>query len=175
MFCSTAAKRAAIFMALCGLCAGLAGRSAAAIVEFPIPSGGGEVNSITCGPDGAYWFVEFTGNRIGRIDTNGVITEYSVPTGASLPYDIVTGPDGTNLWFTEAATSKLGRIGTNGAITEFQLPFTITGTGITVGPDPTGFGCWILAKTLRGESTAASWPSPSATAPSRERLTITRT
>src|SRR5262245_25965095 len=48
---------------------------------------------ITYGPDGAYWFTEFNGNRIGRIATNGVIKEFSIPTANSQPFDIVTGPD----------------------------------------------------------------------------------
>jgi virginiamycin B lyase len=132
---SAAVKRAAIFMALLGLCAGLPGRATAAIVEFPLPNPGVNPQGITFGPDGAYWFAEISGNRIGRIDTNGNIIEYGVPTPSSGPYDIVAGPDGTNLWFTEAATSKIGRIGTNGVIQEFPLPFTITATGITAGPD----------------------------------------
>ncbi len=132
---SAAVKRAAIFMALCGLCAGAAFQCPGAIVEFPIPNPGVAPQGITAGPDGAIWYVEFSGDRIGRIDTNGVITEYGLPSPASGPYDIVTGPDGTNLWFTEATTSRLGRISTNGVIQEFPLPFTVTCTGITMGPD----------------------------------------
>jgi virginiamycin B lyase len=132
---SAAVKRAAIFLALCGLCAGPVVHCPGAIVEFPIPSPGVAPQGLTSGPDGAYWFTEFSGNRIGRIDTNGNIIEYGVPTAGCLPYDIVTGPDGTNLWFTEASTSKIGRISTNGVIQEFPLPFTVTATGITVGPD----------------------------------------
>jgi virginiamycin B lyase len=124
----------AIFMALCGLCAGLAGRGAAAIVEFPLLSVTALPRGITCGPDGAYWFVEYGEARIGRVDTNGVVTEYVIPSGNCGPYSIVTGPDG-NLWFSETLLSQVGRIGTNGVIQEFRLPFTVVGTGITVGPD----------------------------------------
>ena len=129
-----AVKRAAIFMALCGLCAGLAGRGAAAILEFPIPSLVAEPRAITFGPDGAYWFTEYGEGKIGRIDTNGVITEYPIPSGLSAPYGIVTGPD-SNLWFTEVSFNQVGRIGTNGVIQEFRLPFDVVGTGITLGPD----------------------------------------
>jgi virginiamycin B lyase len=122
-------------MALCGLWAGLAARCAAAIVEFPIPSVAADPEGITCGPDGAYWFVEFNEGQIGRIDTNGNLREYVIPSGGSRPYDIVNAGDGSNLWFTEASYSQIGRINTNGAIQEFRLPFTATSTGITVGPD----------------------------------------
>lgn len=132
---SAAVKRAAIFMALLGFCAALPGRASAAIVEFPILSSGSWPLGMTYGPDGAYWFVEYAQSRIGRIDTNGVVTEYAIPTANCHPYDIAVGPDGTNLWFTEAYVSQIGRIGTNGVIQEFKLPFTIVGTGITTGPD----------------------------------------
>ena len=55
--------------------------------------------SIAAGPDGNLWFTETSGNKIGRITTAGVITEFSVPT-ATAALDIAAGPDG-NLWFTE--------------------------------------------------------------------------
>jgi virginiamycin B lyase len=40
------------------------------------------------------WFTEDSGNKIGRITPAGVITEFSIPTPNSRPYDIATGPDG---------------------------------------------------------------------------------
>lgn len=49
------------------------------------------------------------------------ILEYTVPTAASTPARIVTGPDG-NLWFTESDANKVARISTSGAITEFAIP-----------------------------------------------------
>ena len=65
---------------------------------------GAQPTSIVAGPDGNLWFTEFNGgNRIGRITTAGVITEFSTGiTAGALPYGITAGPDG-NLWFTEAA------------------------------------------------------------------------
>jgi len=48
---------------------------------------------ITSGPDGALWFTELLGNKIGRITTEGVITEFPVPTPASQPNTIRPGPD----------------------------------------------------------------------------------
>ncbi len=65
--------------------------------------------SITVGPDGNLWFTEFLGHKIGRIDTNGTITEFPLPMILEEPYRIFTGPD-DNLWFTEANTYKIGRI-----------------------------------------------------------------
>jgi streptogramin lyase len=45
-----------------------------------VPTAGSSPTSITVGPDGALWFTEQTGNKIGRITTAGVITEYPIPT-----------------------------------------------------------------------------------------------
>jgi hypothetical protein len=38
------------------------------ITEFPIPTPASEPGGIVAGPDGAVWFTEFFGNRIGRIE-----------------------------------------------------------------------------------------------------------
>ena len=54
------------------------------------------------GPDGNLWFTESLGNRIGRITTAGVMTEFPRHRPGSRPSGIVAGPDG-NLWFTEQA------------------------------------------------------------------------
>ena len=89
----------------------------------------------TEGPDGAMWFTEFYGNKIGRITTSGSITEYSV-SGGGEPYSITTGPDGA-LWFTEF-NNKIGRITTSGSITQYSVPFSSRGQspeGIAAGSD----------------------------------------
>jgi virginiamycin B lyase len=113
--------------------------SAQTFTEFPIPSHpGGQPEGITVGPDGALWFTEYTGNKIGRITTAGVITEFPTITIDSRSRSITTGPDGA-LWFTEAGASKIGRIPTtatpeNPQLTEFPVP--LSGPfGITTGPD----------------------------------------
>jgi streptogramin lyase len=105
------------------------------INEFNLPSAGSTPHGIVRGPDGALWFTEFNGNRIGRCTTAGVITEYPLPTGGSGPVGIVTGPDGA-LWFVEEFGNRIGRCTTGGAITEYPVP---TGGSmpaeIAVGPD----------------------------------------
>jgi len=77
--------------------------------------------NITAGPDGAMWFTELDANRIGRITTGGVVTEYPIPTANAGPYGITAGSDNA-LWFTETNVSKIGRIGTDGTITEYDAP-----------------------------------------------------
>ena len=52
------------------------------------------------GPDGALWFTEYDGNKIGRITTAGAVTEFPIPTAGSQPSAMTVGPDGA-LWFIE--------------------------------------------------------------------------
>ena len=99
-----------------------AGATAQAVTEFNIPTTvTSDPFSIVAGPDGALWFTERFANAIGRIDTSGNITEFTVPSVVSFPQVITAGPDNA-LWFTETFTSKIGRIDTSGNITEFDLP-----------------------------------------------------
>ncbi|HVT06443.1 MAG TPA: hypothetical protein VHO67_03255, partial [Polyangia bacterium] len=97
---------------------------------------------ITSGPDGNLWFTELV-NKVDRITTAGVVTEFSIPTTGASPGVITPGPDG-NLWFTEAI-GQIGRITPAGVITEFAAPTVAypysphtpnqKGGGITAGPD----------------------------------------
>src|SRR5580704_13809820 len=75
----------------------LAPAAGAAITNYPDPSIQGP-NGMTAGPDGALWFVNSTGNSIGRITTAGAITHYTDPSIHG-PKDIAVGSDGA-LWFT---------------------------------------------------------------------------
>ena len=75
---------------------------------------------IVAGPDGALWFTEARGDKIGRITTTGDVTEYPIPTAGAFAADITVGPDGA-LWFTESSGNKIGRITTKGELTEYPL------------------------------------------------------
>ena len=101
------------------------------IVEYAVPTVGSLPAGITAGPDGALWFTESLGDKIGRITTSGTITEYPVPTPSSQPNGITAGPDGA-LWFAETQGGKIGRITTQGSISEY--PATNNGS-IVAGPD----------------------------------------
>jgi virginiamycin B lyase len=48
----------------------------------------------TLGPDGAIWFDEAFGNKIGRITPAGVISQFALPHSGSAPVGITRGPDG---------------------------------------------------------------------------------
>lgn len=129
---------AGLILALAGIalvCATPDVALAQTFTEYPIPTGASRPWWITLGPDGAMWFTERDGNKIGRIDAAGTITEFPIPTFPSSPEGIVLGPDG-NLWFTESyglAGQKIGRITTAGTITEFNG--ADSPRPITVGPD----------------------------------------
>jgi streptogramin lyase len=62
---------------------------------------------ITVGPDGNLWFIERNYNKVGRVTTSGVFTEFPIPTPYGSPYGIATGLD-ANLWFTEFDGNKIG-------------------------------------------------------------------
>lgn len=106
-----------------------------AITSYPLPNPNSIPERIVAGPDGALWFTESNGNRIGRISTSGAITEFTVPTHASAPTGIAAGADG-NVWFTEKVGNRIARISTAGTFAEF--PSLDPGSApayITNGPD----------------------------------------
>jgi serine/threonine protein kinase/streptogramin lyase len=114
----------------------------ALLPEFPLSSGS-MPNDITVGPDENLWFTDDNPSdsnepgRIGRITSQGVVTEYSFHINRSSPQKITVGPDG-NLWFTDAGQmAEIGRITPQGKITEFPLPPAGLDDpqGITSGPD----------------------------------------
>jgi virginiamycin B lyase len=130
--------RRALVGSLLGVVAALLLPGAAlAIDEFPIPTPTSLPTGITAGPDGAIWFVEENGNRVGRITTSGQITEFLIPTASATPQEIVAGPDGA-LWFTEYGNNKIGRITSAGVFDPpngYDLPAGAGPDGITAGPD----------------------------------------
>jgi virginiamycin B lyase len=105
---------------------------------------------LVVGPDKAIWFIEATGAKIGRVTSDGVVSEYLVPSlkgdpeGYELQLEALTSrPDGA-LWFTDVAGNKIGRITTNGEIREFDLrfakiadfnPLPTQPMGVAAGPD----------------------------------------
>lgn len=105
----------------------------AAISEFTVPTTNSFPNGIVVGPDGALWFTEYFANKIGRISTNGVITEFPVSLATNL-VGITLGPDG-RLWFVAYGNSKVLRMTTNGSVTSYPLTAGRAPSDITVGPD----------------------------------------
>jgi virginiamycin B lyase len=69
------------------------------ITEFTIPTANAAPVDLTLGPDGALWFPENYGRKIGRMTTSGTFTEFPIP-GAGRPWSIASGADG-NLYVAE--------------------------------------------------------------------------
>src|SRR5262245_26658425 len=69
-----AARLAVVAAAMVAL--GRPGDTAAQITEFSVPTSNSGLWGITVGPDGALWFTEADGSKIGRITTAGMITEF---------------------------------------------------------------------------------------------------
>jgi len=72
------------------------------------------------GPDGNVWFTENRTNKVARLNSAGVISEFSLPTPNSQPDGITTGPL-ASLWLVEHQGSRWARVTTDGAVTEFRL------------------------------------------------------
>jgi virginiamycin B lyase len=120
-----------------------------AISEYAIPTAGSQPVSIVNGPDGAVWFTEFAGNKIGRLGADGTFTEYPIPTPGAQADDMAVGPDG-NLWFAETAGNKIGRITTAGVIDEFDgLPPASRPTAVAAGADG---NVWFTERALSAPS-----------------------
>jgi len=106
----------------------------------PLPGSfpGSGPREIIAGSDGALWFTVQDGDKIGRMTTQGTITQFTITTNPSdfSVYEITAGPDGA-IWFMEdGVVEKIGRITTQGTITQFTLPTFDSGAlGITAGPD----------------------------------------
>jgi len=89
---------------------------------------------IVNGPQGAMWFTEFYADAIGRITTDGAITEFPLPSGNDIE-GIAAGADG-NLWFSEPGENKIGRMTPTGSVTAFPINGgNPSPRGITAGPD----------------------------------------
>ena len=106
-----------------------------AISEFPTAPGSRPL-AIVAGPDGALWFTQIGANRIGRMTTDGVLTdEWTVPTPNSQPDGIAIGPDGS-VWFAEVLGNRIGRLMPDGTIVEYPVPTPDSRpTEVAVGPD----------------------------------------
>jgi len=89
------------------------------VTEYPLPTQGSAPVGISCGKD-AVWFTEIMGNRIGRIDFEGKITEYDIPTADAKPHAVAVSKNG-KVAFTEWGANKIGVITPDGIMTEYGI------------------------------------------------------
>ncbi|MGA4790848.1 virginiamycin B lyase family protein [Nocardia sp. AB354] len=124
--------------------------------KHQVPTPNAVPQGLTIGPDGAIWFSESVGGKIGRIDPDtGVIAEYSIAT-AEVPMPsmgpLVLGADG-NLWsanggFTGGST--VGRFDTTThRIDYFHLPRPASGP-CDIDPVAAAHGKLVIGQTTGG-------------------------
>ncbi len=86
---------------------------------------------VTRAPDGSIWYTT-TSNKIGRVTTTGVVTEFTTPSALNIG-QITTGPDGF-IWYISSSVNRIGKVNpSNGVITEYTI--ASGGQGIAAGPD----------------------------------------
>ncbi len=112
------------------------------ITEFPVAADSAP-NDMALGPDGAFWFTENAGNKIGRFTVSGSLSEFTLPTAGSANEGITAGPDGA-LWFVEFGNNRIGRITTTGTVTEFTIP-TANSRPLKIVTGPDG-GLWFTQR-----------------------------
>lgn len=100
--------------------------------------------ALACRPFGSYvfvedakggiWFTEGDNNAIGRLDPDGSVRSYAVPTPAAEPSWLALDRQG-NVWFVEADAGRIGRLAPDGRMTEFP---PLDGHPVTVAVDAAG-------------------------------------
>ena len=98
-------------------------------------------NRIVAGPDGAIWFTELRGGKIGRISMAGDLTEYPIDGG---PVGITVGHDG-QLYVALDFARQVARVNLHGAVTgTWDLPGALAPLQIAAGR---GLDLWVTDNT----------------------------
>jgi streptogramin lyase len=77
--------------------------------QFDVPTPNSHPYAMTSGSDGALWFTKETAGQIGRVTTDGALTEFPIPSGNNPIGGITAGPDG-NIWFAEYDANQIGEV-----------------------------------------------------------------
>jgi virginiamycin B lyase len=123
------------------------------ITEFELPRRGEVQCGFVCpygiarGLDGALWFTESQlsaggGNRVGRLTTDGQLTEYPLPSANALPTCITAGRD--LVYVCESRTSRIAEVGRTGAVTERELPGAAAGSAAVAAVATIDGRVWIV-------------------------------
>jgi streptogramin lyase len=104
---------------------------------------------VTLGPDGAVWFTDTRGNRIGRLDRHsGEISTWDIPTPDSAPVSIEADRSG-GIWFLETRANQIGRFDISSetfrelpVYRDAQMYLATRPDHMTLGPDG---GIWLAA------------------------------
>jgi virginiamycin B lyase len=98
-------------------------------------------HGLAIGADGrTVWFTGKKTNTVGKINPDGSVEHFELPTVGAVPIYIAAGPDG-NMWCTELVGNMIARITPTGEITEFKIP-TYDSRPIAIIPGPDGKSMW---------------------------------
>lgn len=101
---------------------------------------GTHASGIVAGAGGSLWFVGYRAsgeNVLGRIDTEGELSEFPLGPSSGLGGAIAAAPDG-GFWFTETGAGRIGRVNPGGAIEQLTPPSASAAPGaIAAGPGST--------------------------------------
>jgi virginiamycin B lyase len=86
------------------------------------------------------WFTGKKTNTVGKINPDGSVEHFELPTVGAVPIYIAAGPDG-NMWCTELVGNMIARITPKGEITEVRIP-TYNSRPIAIVPGPDGKSMW---------------------------------
>ncbi|MDX6624819.1 MAG: virginiamycin lyase [Solirubrobacterales bacterium] len=101
---------------------------------------GTHATGIVAGPGGSLWFVGYRASGedvLGRVDSEGELSEFPLGPASGLSGAIAAAPDGS-FWFTETGAGRLGRVHPGGAIEQLTPPSAASEPGaIVAGPGNT--------------------------------------
>lgn len=80
-----------------------------AVEELPLTPADAQAAALTYDRLGTLWVQYNTPDQIGRVELDGSLTPFPIPTTGAVQHRIIIGPDG-ELWFTELAKDKIGRM-----------------------------------------------------------------
>jgi streptogramin lyase len=127
--------------------------------QFNVPTPNAFAYGMIVGSDGALWFTEYNANQIGRITTNGNITETPITTGNHISNAITSGPDG-NIWFSEGPSNSIGELVLNHPPS--NVTPTLTAATINEGQSATLGGTFTDPDAQDTHTVVVSWGDGSA-------------
>lgn len=84
------------------------------VEELPLNPTNAQAAALTYDRLGTLWVQYNTPDQIGRVESDGSLTPFPIPTAGAVQHRIIIGPDG-ELWFTELGKDKIGRMVTGHA------------------------------------------------------------
>ena len=125
-----------------------------AVTNLPLATGT-EPFVITPGPSDTLWFNEYTGNALGRLvvpgaKTSATITAFTLPTPATQPTGVATGPDG-RVWY-------IANVLTSPNVYGLQIGAVTTGYGPLLSAKVSGTAK-VGSKLTCSKTEANTWPA----------------